>query len=146
MVIEESPRRSRDAGVGVESPVERVLNQYISSSIHLFLSLLAIIIFAAAIVSAYVLVMSDFPELWQRGAEYSALQSFIHDILLVAIAGELGLLLLFHRTSAAIEVVVFVIARKMVSPDVTGADLLFGGVALAILVFARFYFLPGKTK
>jgi len=36
--------------------------------------------------------------------------------LLVAIAAELALLFLFHRTSAVIEVLVFVIARKMVTP------------------------------
>ncbi len=56
------------------------------------------------------------------------------------------LLFLFHRTSAAIEVLVFIIARKMVTPGLSGLELLAGVAALAGLVIVRFYFLPGKKK
>jgi hypothetical protein len=66
----------------------------------------------------------------------------IQNILLVAIAGELALLLLFHRTSAAIEVLIFVIARKMVTPGISGLELLLGTAALAGLIVVRFYYLP----
>jgi hypothetical protein len=66
--------------------------------------------------------------------------------LLLAIAGELALLLLFHRATAAVEVVMFVIARRMVATDVTAFDLLMGSAALAALMAVRFYFLPGKPK
>jgi len=38
----------------------------------------------------------------------------------VAIAPELALLFLFHCTSAAIEVLVFIIALKMVTPGLSG--------------------------
>jgi len=58
----------------------------------------------------------------------------------------LGLLLLFHRATAAVEVVMFVIARRMVATDVTAFDLLMGSVALSALLVVRFYFLPGKPK
>jgi hypothetical protein len=37
----------------------------------------------------------------------------IQNLLLVAIAAEIALRFLFHRTSAAIEVLIFIIARKM---------------------------------
>jgi hypothetical protein len=67
-------------------------------------------------------------------------------MLLVAITAELGLLLLFHRTSAAIEVVMFVIARRMVATDVSSLELLLGTAALAGLLAVRFYYLPGKPK
>jgi hypothetical protein len=72
------------------------------------------------------------------------LHQIIQSILLVAIAAELGLLLLFHRTSAAIEVVIFVIARKMVTPDISALELLLGAAALAGLIIVRFYYLPSK--
>jgi hypothetical protein len=58
----------------------------------------------------------------------------------------LGLLLLFHRTSAAVEVVIFIIARKMVNPTISALDLLLGAAALAGLIIVRFYYLPGETK
>jgi hypothetical protein len=63
-------------------------------------------------------------------------------VLLVAIAAELALLFLFHRTSAAVEVLIFVIARKMVAPGISGVELLAGVAALAALVAIRFYFIP----
>jgi hypothetical protein len=145
--VSEAPiGKGREAGIGRESRVERLINHHASSGIHLFLSLLAVVIFAAAVVSAFTLILSDFPRLWQRGDEYRALQSFIHDILLIAIAGELGLLLLFHRTSAAIEVIIFVIARKMVSPDINSVDMLAGGVSLAVLLLVRFRVIPGPPQ
>jgi len=64
----------------------------------------------------------------------------------VAIAGELGLLLLFHRAGAAIEVIIFVVARKMVTPDISGVELLLGSASLIGLVAARRYFIREKDE
>lgn len=52
----------------------------------------------------------------------------------------------FHRTSAAIEVLIFMVARKMVNPNISGLELLLGAAALAGLIVVRFYFLPGKPR
>ena len=65
-------------------------------------------------------------------------------VLLVAIAAELALLFLFHRTSAAIEVLIFVIARKMVIAGISGLDLLAGVAALTGLVIVRFFFVKER--
>jgi len=135
-----------EVGVGEEPPIERVLNKYGGNLIHLFLSLLAFVILAAAAVAAYETVVREFPKLWQPTDEYKALQHIIENLLLVAIAAELGLLLLYHRTSAAVEVIIFVIARKIVAPDITAVELLFSVAALAGLLVVRFYYLPGKPK
>jgi hypothetical protein len=115
-------------------------------AIHLFLSLLSILIIAAAVLATYDTLVRDFPKLLAPTDEYKVLQDIISNILLIAIAAELGLLLLFHRTSAAVEVIIFVIARKIVSPNLSSLDLLLGVVALAGLLIARFYYLPGKPK
>lgn len=56
-----------------------------------------------------------------------------------------GTVLLFHRMSTAVEVVVSVIARKTVSPNITALDLLLCAAAIAGLIILRFYYLPGKT-
>ena len=139
-------QKQKDTGIGEETRGERLLNQYAGNTIHLFLSLLALVILAAAAVAAYETVVRDFPKLWQPTDEYKALQQIIENVLLVAIAAELALLLLFHRTSSAVEVIIFVIARKIVTPDITAVELLLSVAALAGLLVVRFYFLPGKPK
>lgn len=132
--------------IGEITPVEHFLNRHVGNTIHLFLSFLAILILAAAAVAAYQTVVYEFPKLWTPADEYKALQSIVGHILLIAIAAELGLLLLFHRTSAAVEVIIFVIARKIVTPDISALELLLSVAALAGLLVARFYYLPGKPK
>ena len=134
------------AGGGETTRVEQVLNRWVGDAIHLFLSLLSVFILAAAAVAAYDTAVTEFPKLFQNVEEYDALQKIIQNVLLVAIAAELGLLLLFHRTSSAIEVIIFVIARKIVSPEISSLDLLLGVAALCGLLIARFYYLPGKPK
>jgi hypothetical protein len=131
---------------GEATPLESRLNRSVGNYVHLFLSVLAVVVVLAALVGAAEMVYHGFPRLWSGDNEYRTLHQLLQDILLVAIAGELALLLLFHRTSAAIEVVLFVIARRMVATDVTALDLLLGSVALAVLLAVRFYFLPGKPR
>ena len=136
----------KDPGLGEVTRPEVVLNRYVGNTIHMFLSVLAILVLVAAVIMTFEMVVRDFPKLWQPTDEYKALQEIISNILLVAIAAELGLLLLFHRTSAAVEVIIFVIARKTVSPGVSALELLLSVAALVGLLVARFYFLPGKPK
>jgi uncharacterized membrane protein (DUF373 family) len=139
-------KTQKDVGIGEETAGERLLNQYAGNAIHFFLSLLALLVLAAAAVAAYETVVRDFPKLWQPTDEYKALQQIIENLLLVAIAAELALLLLFHRTSSAVEVIIFVIARKIVTPEITAVELLLSVAALAGLLVVRFYYLPGKPK
>jgi hypothetical protein len=126
--------------------LERVFNRHMGTFIHVFLSVLAVLVVAAACISLFEIVRREFPQLWSSGNEYQTLHLILQNILLLAIAGELGLLLLFHRTSAAVEVVMFVIARRLVATDVTALDLLMGSAAMAILLVVRFYYLPSKPK
>lgn len=153
---EQSGEPERSGGVGEAGDVDRkigettraesFLNVYVGNAIHIFLSLLAVLILAAAVIAAYQTVVYEFPKLWKPADEYKALQLIISNILLIGIAAELGLLLLFHRTSAAVEVIIFVIARKIVTPDISAIELLLSVAALAGLLVARFYYLPGKPK
>jgi hypothetical protein len=135
-----------ETGVKQHPIIERSINVYLGNTILLFLALLSMVVLAAAAITAFDTVVRDFPKLWQPTDEYSALQGIIENILLVAIAAELSLLLLFHKTTAAVEVVVFIVARKMVNPTITALDLLLGAAALAGLIIVRFYYLPGESK
>jgi uncharacterized membrane protein (DUF373 family) len=135
-----------DARTGGETTPERFLDRYLGNTVHLFLSFLAILILAAAAIATVEIIIRDIPLLWRASSEYDALHEIIQDVLLVAIAAELALLFLFHRTSAAIEVLIFVIARKMVISGISGLELIAGVAALSGLVVIRFYFISGGKK
>src|SRR5437764_12404550 len=74
------------------SPVERGLNQYVGNFMHLFLSVLAMLVVAAAVVAVVVTVYRVLPQLWVSPSEYNALHQVLQDILLIDIAGERCLL------------------------------------------------------
>lgn len=138
--------KEEDVGTGEESKAEQVVGNYLGKTTHLFLSVLAALLLIASVIATYDTVVRDFPALLSPTTdEYAALQKIIGNLLLIAIAAEFSLLLLFHRMSAAVEVVVFVIARKTVSPDITALDLLLCAAAIAGLIILRYYYLPGKT-
>ena len=134
------------ARTGGETAPERFLDRHLGNAVHLFLTLLAVLILVAAAIGTFEIIVRDVPLLWRQTNEYDALHQIIQDVLLVAIAAELALLLLFHRTSAAVEVLIFVIARKMVISGISGLDLLAGIAALAGLVVIRFYFIKPKES
>lgn len=139
------PGSETEARSGSETAAEKLLHRYLGDGVHLFLSLLALLILIAAVIATFEIVIRDFPHLWSPpSSEYDALHIIIQNLLLVAIAAELALLFLFHRTSAAIEVLIFVVARKMVTPTISGWELLAGVAALAGLMAIRFYFLPAN--
>ena len=134
-----------EIGTGEETAAEIVISKYLGTVVHLFLSVLALLLLIAAIIAAFETVVRDFPSLWQPKDEYSVLQKIIENLLLIAITAEFALLLLFRRLSAAVEVVVFVLARKTVNPDISAFDLSLCAAAIAGLIVLRFYYLPGKT-
>lgn len=136
-----------EARVGGEWWIEKYIERFLANAIHIFLSVLALLAFVAAVIATWDMLITDFPKLWHRpGSEYSVLQEILETLLLIGIAAELGLLLLFHRTSAAVEVIIFVIARKLVAPDINPGGLLLGTVAIIALVIMRARFLPGRAK
>ena len=93
--------RSNKASTGGETGFERAIDFYVGNGIHLFLSVLALLIIVAAALATFDTVVRDFPRLWQQTSEYDSLQKIVENILLIAIAAELGFLLLFHRAAAA---------------------------------------------
>jgi hypothetical protein len=138
--------KADEVGTGEETKVERAVSNYLGVAIHLFLSGLAVLLLIAAGIAAFDTVFRDFPALISPTKdEYVVLQKIIGNLLLIAIAAEFAFLLLFHRMSAAVEVVIFVIARKTVSQDITAVDLLLCSAAIAGLIVVQFYYLPGKT-
>src|SRR5262249_40253815 len=130
-----------NGGLEEHSASEAFFNRYVGRCIHLFLSLLSLLILVGAILATWDAIRHELPLLWrpQQASEYAALQGLVQTVFLIAIAGELGLLLLFHRPRAAVEVIILVIARKLVTPQISALDLLLGVAALAIMFLVRFY-------
>lgn len=143
---EKQETEQQPVGVHREPAIERYLSNYLGNGIHLFLVILAVLIMGAAFIATYDTVVRDFPKLFTPSNEYDELSGIIQNILLIAIAAELGLLFLFHRSSAAVEIIIFVVARKIVNPKISAVDLLLSVIALAMLLIVRFYYLPGKPK
>jgi hypothetical protein len=142
MALEEELHVGNATAEGTE--IEHRLNRRVGNAVHLFLSVLAILVLVAAGIALVVMVYRGLPSLWTTDDIYRTFHQVLQNMLLIAIAAELALLLLFHRPSAALEVVMFVIARRMVATDVSSIDLLVGSIALAALLVVRFYYLPGK--
>ncbi len=135
-----------EIGTGEETKAELMISNYLGTGIHLFLSALAVLLLIAAAVAAFDTVVRDFPKLWAvQQDEYGVLLKIVDNLLLVAITAEFGLLLLFRRLSAAVEVVIFVLARKTVNPEIAALDLVLCAGAIAGLIVIRYYYLPGKT-
>jgi hypothetical protein len=137
--------KEKEVGTGPESWLEIAVGNRLAVVIHLFLSLLAVLLLVAALIATYDTVMREYPKLWQESNEYVALQAIIETLLLIAIAVEFALLLLFRRMSAVAEVLVFVLARKALNPDIHAFELVLVAAAIAGLIILRFYYLPGET-
>lgn len=138
--------REKEIGTGEESKAELLISNYLAKIIHLFLAVLAVLLLAGAVIATFDTVVRDFPLLLQEPQdEYAVLLRVIEHLLLIAIAVEFALLLLFRRMSAVAEVVVFILARKTVNPEITSLDLVLCAGAIAGLIVLRFYYLPGKT-
>ena len=142
--MEKEPEK-HEIGTGEESKAELAISNFLATVIHLFLSLLAVLLLTGAAIATFETVVRDFPSLWQPKDEYGVLLKIIENLLLIAITAEFALLLLFRRLSAAVEVVVFVLARKTINPEVTALDLVLCASAIAGLIILKFYYLPGKT-
>ena len=139
-------RKESETGTGEESKAELIISNSLAKVIHLFLAVLAVLLLVGSAIATFDTVVRDFPLLLQAPPdEYAVLLRVIEHLLLIAIAVEFALLLLFRRMSAVVEVVVFVLARKTVNPEIGALDLVLCAGAIAGLIIIRFYYLPGET-
>lgn len=76
---------------------------------------------------------------------YDLFQGFLGYALILIVGVELILMILYHSTKAILELVLFVIARKMLIYAATMTDLIWGTLAIAI-VFATLRFLVQKDN
>ena len=71
------------ARTGGETAPERFLDRHLGNVVHLFLTLLAVLILVAAAIATAEIIVRDFPQLWRAASEYEALHAIIQNLLLV---------------------------------------------------------------
>lgn len=77
-------------------------------------------------------------------AQSETFYEFIYRVLLLIIGLELARMLVTHSIAAVLELLSFVIARKMLKPDLSSTDIILSVLAFVALAGARYYFMrPG---
>jgi sulfite exporter TauE/SafE len=104
--------------------------------------ILATIVILGVIVYALGSVLALIEMDWTQN---EAFYEFIYRVLLIIIGLELARMLVTHSISAVLELLSFVIARKMLKPDLTSVDIILSVFAFVALAAARHYFMKGKN-
>lgn len=89
------------------------------------------------VIGVAVYAISSVPALYsQDWGENQAVYDLVYRILLVAIGLEMARMLVTHDMKSILELLAFVIARKMLKPDLSALDIGVGVLAFVALVLA----------
>jgi len=105
--------------------------------------LLALLILAGIIVYSYESAIQMLAMDW---GSIETFYDFIYRILLVVIAVELIRTLVTHNLTAVLELIAFVVARKMLKPEITSMDILLCAFGFVALLAASKFFLPSPAS
>ena len=82
---------------------------------------------------------------WDWGTS-EAFYQFIYTVLLAVIAVELIRTLVTHELIAILELIAFVVARKMLNPQISSEEILLCSLAFVSMLLAYKYLLPEPSK
>lgn len=68
--------------------------------------------------------------------------NLIYEVLLVTIGLEVARMLVTHNYESILELLAFVIARKMLKPDITTVDIALGVFSFILIILATRYLFP----
>lgn len=71
---------------------------------------------------------------------------FVYKILLAVIAVELIRTLVTHDLMAILELIAFVVARKMLNPQISSEEILLCSLAFVAMLVAYKYLMPASSK
>ncbi len=98
--------------------------------------------FLAIAVLVSVIVAALYGGIHLAGLDWTATETFydlIYRMLLLVIGLELVRMLITHSLAAVLELLAFVIARKMLKPDLTSIDIILSVLAFVALLAGRKY-------
>ncbi len=99
------------------------------------------------ILGVIIYIVSSVAVFWT--ANWQSKETFydlIYRVLLVTIGLELARMLVTHSFLAILELLAFVVARKMLKPDLTAVDIVLGTLAFVSLLGAYRYFVVPIIK
>ncbi len=110
------------------------------------LELVLTVMLAVGIAIGLIDIVKYYIEIFTHGADetYDIFKHFLAHTLLLVVGIELMLMLLSHSTNAILELVLFVIARKMLIYGETMLDLVLGTLAIAGVFAILKYLAPKK--
>lgn len=92
-------------------------------------------------------VVFYFESLFSAGeSTYEIFESFLAYSLILIVGVELILMILYHSNRAILELILFVIARKMLVYSHTMLDLVLGTIAIVLVFFVLRYLVPEDKK
>lgn len=105
--------------------------------------LLALAIFIGLIIFSFHSVVEMLTWDWSTNETF---YQFVYKVLLVVIAVELIRTLVTHDLMAILELIAFVVARKMLNPQISSQEILICSLAFVAMLVAYKYLLPTASK
>ena len=119
----------------------------IQAGIHVWETLLAVFVLASVIIGSFNLVfylrMVHTPP---PDAAYGTFQALIGHVLLLVVGLELAIMLIRHTLNSIIEVLLYVVARKLLVSATSGQDFILGVAAIAGLFAIRKFLFVGDAS
>jgi len=118
------------------------------SQVAYILEITVAILVAVGIVIGLIDIIKYFPPLLSApvAETYTVFQSFLGYALLLIVGVELILMILYHSTKSLLELLLFVIARKMLVYSHNMSELVFGTVAIALVFVIMKFLVPNKGE
>lgn len=123
--------------------MKKIINIITGSShgiLEIIEMILAIIVFVAVVYFSFKTGKSFIFNDW---AIMSSMYEFISFILLILLGLEVSRLIVVHSITVVMEIMLLIIARKMLYPDISALELLFSTVAFAVVIGVYYLY---KTK
>ena len=112
---------------------------YVVRWLEISLAIIVILgVLAAAIGSFHELIRLN----WKLEKSFD---EFIHRVLLIVIGLELVRMLVVHSLNAVLNLLAFVIARKLLKPEIESTDIIMSVSAFVALMAANRYLLVGRS-
>jgi len=109
----------------------------------IFEIMLAVFVFLSVVYFGFNTVGSFLGKDW---SDIATFYQFISFILLLLVGIELIRLIVFHSITTVLELMILIVARKMLSPDLDSHEILLSVVALAILVGINYVYARKPLK
>jgi len=119
------------------------MKEYFQKSIKIFELLLAFILLLAVIYFGFSSIGGFLGKDWSN---VDIFYQFISFILLLLVGIELIRLIVLHSITTVLELMILIVARKMLSPDLDSLGIVLSVVALAILVGIKLYLCTQAVK